>query len=215
MSDKLSRQLLALLFVAGEPLSERRLAEVTLTPVEKVQQALRTLAEGLSATGLMLVRAGRQWQLTTAPEVSQTVDNFLKAGLREDLSPAAAETLAIIAYRGPLRRSEIEALRGVNSAFILRTLCIRGLIEKVSDPQDARRQVYRVTTQFLRHLGLQRVEQLPRYEELSSAEKVEALLARERGEEGKGREEEEKQGNVSAAPPSFGSNNESTKQEQA
>ena len=90
----------------------------------------------------------------------------MKSEFNEELSRAAVETAAIIAYQGPLTRVDIEYVRGVNSSFILRSLMMRGLIERVENPKDARSYLYRISFDFLKHLGVVRIEELPQYEEL-------------------------------------------------
>ncbi len=154
-----------LLFVADEPVSLGRLAETLgVTPVE-VEQALRTLEEGLSRRALRLERMGARVQLVTAPEVAPLVERFLGLEGRRRLSPAALETLAIVAYRQPISRPEIDAIRGVNSDSVLRTLLSAGLIEEVGRAATVGRPIlYGVTFSFLQHFGLESLKDLPALE---------------------------------------------------
>ena len=102
-------------------------------------------------------------QLVASPYSVEAVKKLVKSDFEEDLSQAALETLAIISYRGPISRAEIENLRGVNCSFILQSLAIRGLIEKKNNPENGRSYIYNVTFDFLKHLGLSRIEDLPNF----------------------------------------------------
>jgi len=93
------------------------------------------------------------------------ITKMIKSDFEEELSPASLETLAIVAYRGPIGRIAVENLRGVNCSFILQNLAIRGLIERKNNPQDGRAYIYSVSFDFLRHIGANRIEDLPSYEE--------------------------------------------------
>ena len=104
--------------------------------------------------------------MVTAGENSELVDKFLKADVEGELSRAASEVVSVIAYRGPISRAEIEEIRGVNCSFTLRHLMIRGLIERINKPDDARAYLYKISFDFLKTLGVERVEDLPKYEEL-------------------------------------------------
>lgn len=164
MSD-LPRDLEALLFVAGDPTTPPELARAFGVSEAAVAAALRSLAGYLEArgAGLRLLESPEGVQLVTAPETSAAVERFVTAGMRETLTPAAAETLAIIAYRGPISRAGIEAIRGVNSSFTLRLLALRGLVTRSPHPTDGRSFVYEVSAAFLRHLGIARPDALPDY----------------------------------------------------
>jgi len=152
----------SLLFVADEPVSVQRLAEALETTPGQVEKALRALEEDLESRGLRLQRMGSRVQMVTAPEAASVVERFLGLGSRRRLSPAALETLAIIAYRQPISRPEIESIRGVNCDSVLRTLLSAGLIEEVGRaPTVGRPILYGTTFAFLQHFGLSRLEDLP------------------------------------------------------
>ncbi len=159
----------SLLFAAGHPIAVKRLAEI-LSPlsVSDIESLLKELASEYEKNdrGLRLVFLENKVQLVAAPKSVDIIKNLVKSDFEEDLSPAALETLAIIAYREPLSRAEIENLRGVNCSFILQSLAIRGLLERKNNPQDGRSYVYNITFDFLKHLGLSRLEDLPNYNEL-------------------------------------------------
>lgn len=155
----------ALLFISGEPLDLKTVASVLECDEERVGKGLEVLETRISnASGLKLLRAPEGVQLVTSDKHASLVDRFLKRGMREQLSPATAETLAIVAYRGPIHRAGIEAIRGVNCSFTLRLLTLRGLIDRLVSEKDSRIFLYRINADFLRHLGLSKIEDLPDYQ---------------------------------------------------
>lgn len=164
----LASKLEAVLFVAGEPVSVARLARVLGTGEADVARALEELRSGHRerASGLTILQSPEGFQLVTEAEAHAAVETFVTSGRRERLTPAAAETLAIIAYRGPVSRAGIEAIRGVNSQFTLRLLALRGLVSRGPHPADQRRLVYEISADFLRNLGIARLEDLPDFAEL-------------------------------------------------
>lgn len=155
----------SLLFVRCEPVSISELADSTGQTEEKVAAALHTLEEEYVSRGLQLVRVDEQVQLGSNPAYTPFVEKMLKHEFTEELSRSAMETLAVVAYKGPLSRPQIEFIRGVNSSFTLRNLLMRGLVERVENAKDARSYLYRVSGDFLKHLGLAKMEDLPQFEE--------------------------------------------------
>ncbi len=168
------RVLESLLFTSGHPLSQKKIAEILEIPESDVEKSLNELAEDYKKNnrGLQLIFFDGKAQLTASPESKPAIEKLIKSDLEEDLSQAALETLAIIAYRGPVSRAAIENLRGVNCSFILQNLAIRGLIEKKNNPSDGRSYIYNITFDFLKHLGINRLEDLPNYEELRDKNKA-------------------------------------------
>ncbi len=156
----------ALLFVAGKPLRAKELAKIIDQEEAAVQAALTSLAEGKRESGVIVLESDGEYQMATSSTYSAPVKNFLNAELREKLTDATVEVLAIIAYRQPISKAEIEAIRGVNSQYSLRNLLMRGLVEKVANPSDARSLLYQTTTEFLQHLGLASTKELPEFEKL-------------------------------------------------
>ena len=157
----------SLLFTSGHPLSYKKLAEVTEFSEEEVGNLLKDLANDYeqNSRGLRLVFLDNKVQLVAAPESKEAMEKMIKSDFEEELSQAALETLAIIAYKGPVGRAAIENLRGVNCSFILQSLAVRGLVDKKNNPEDGRSYVYSVTFDFLKHLGLSKIEDLPKFEE--------------------------------------------------
>ena len=161
----------SLLFVAQEPVPVERIASVLGVDPDTVEQGIAWLAEQYENRGLRLQRARGRIQMVTAPEAAEFVRRFLGLELRNTLSSAALETLAIVAYRQPATRAEIEAMRGVNSDGVLRTLINHGLVQPLGRLEQAGRPIiYGTTFEFLQHFGLSDVEELPPLQDLSNGE---------------------------------------------
>lgn len=166
----LARLVEALLFVADEPVNVSDLANALDAPAESVQQALDWLVAQAPSRGVSVVRVGVRVQLVTAPEAASCVARFLGMDRTTKLSPAAMETIAIIAYRQPVTRAQVEAIRGVNSDAVIRTLRARNLIETVGQLEQAGRpELLGTTFEFLRYFGLESLDLLPRMPELEDS----------------------------------------------
>jgi segregation and condensation protein B len=157
----------AILFWKGEPMSLKRLAEVLKVSKEEIGEAVVGLEKNLEGRGIVLQRNGDEVTLGTAPEFSKLIEHLQKEELNKDLSKASLETLSIILYKNGANRVEIDYIRGVNSSFTLRALSIRGLIEKIPDPKDARRYFYKPSFETLSYMGIKSVAELPEYESVS------------------------------------------------
>jgi segregation and condensation protein B len=164
--DDLQAKIEALLFIYGEPVKIKTLADKLAVSEEVVKETLNQLQNELTETkrGLALILLDDKAQLTTKPSLSSFIEKVIQEELDTELTPASLETLAIIAYLGPCSRAEIDYLRGVNSSFILRNLAIRGLIERKPDPQKINAFSYRISFNFLKHLGIDSLQKLPDYE---------------------------------------------------
>ncbi len=165
----LEKKIEAVLFYKAEPMKKTALAEFFSVSGEEIDNALGVLNARLSSGGTRLVITDTSVQLVTAPEMSDVIDVLRKDDLKRDIGKAGAETLAIILYRGPVSRSDIDRVRGVNSTFILRNLLIRGLIERRDNPKDQRSLLYAVTPNLLNHLGVGKREDLPEFAETMNA----------------------------------------------
>lgn len=181
----LESSLEALLFVAAAPVSLAQLASVLDERPEKIEQALRELERRYLKQGGIRIQwwAGRV-QLTTAPEYAQIVEKFIGLEATTHLSRAGQETLAIIAYRQPITRPGIDAIRGVNSDGVLRSLLSKGLIQEVGRAESPGRPIlYGTTPEFLQYFGLSSLDQLPPYdvdvEETSPAEPENSQLLKD------------------------------------
>jgi len=161
-TDHLASLVESLLFVAGEPVTLEQLARALEVEKAQIEEALSRLASIYDGRGLRLQRQEEQVQLVTAPEAAPYIERFLGLELSAKLSTAALETLAIIAYRQPVTRAQIEAVRGVNCDSVLRTLLHHGLIEPVGRLEQVGRPIlYGTTFEFLRCFGLGDLSELP------------------------------------------------------
>ncbi|WP_328414260.1 SMC-Scp complex subunit ScpB [Micromonospora sp. NBC_00389] len=153
----------AILLVVDEPVSELILAQVLEQPAERVGPMLDEIAAGYTAAGhgFELRRAAGGWRLYTRPEYATYVERFVLDGQSVRLTQAALETLAVVAYKQPVTRSRISAIRGVNCDGVIRTLVTRGLVEECGAEPDSGAFLYRTTTLFLEKLGLNTVDELP------------------------------------------------------
>lgn len=168
--DDLEREVAALLFASNDPVSATRLSSLLGgLPKSRLDTALARLGERLEASGLPyeLRAIAGGWQLFTTPDMAETVAVLSRARRDEKVSPAALETLAVVAYRQPVTKAEIEAIRGVQVGPILRALVDRGLVKVAGRSDDpGRALLYATTRQFLDTFGLASIEDLPRDGEL-------------------------------------------------
>lgn len=169
MSDSKNRQKLdlaasleALLFVTAEPVPPAQLAAALEISAAEVESVLDELEQALLTRGLRLQRHAGCVQLTTAPETAELVERFLGLEATSHLSRAALETLAIIAYQQPVTRPQVEAVRGVNSDGVMKSLLGKGLVQELGRAEGPGRPIlYGVTPDFLRHFGLSSLSELP------------------------------------------------------
>jgi segregation and condensation protein B len=163
----LAAQVEALLFASGEPAALNALAAALGATLNEVEAALETLADHYQSRGIRLQRLGNRVRLVTAPELAERIQRFL--GLEEStrLSPAALETLAIIAYNQPITKPQIEMIRGVNCDGVINTLLARNLIQELGRAETVGHPMrYGVSFDFLSHFGLRGVHELPPVENL-------------------------------------------------
>jgi segregation and condensation protein B len=153
----------AILLVVDEPVAEMQLAQIVEQPTERVAAMLEDISARYTAAGhgFDLRRAAGGWRLYTRPEFAAYVERFVLDGQSVRLTQAALETLAVVAYKQPVTRSRISAIRGVNCDGVMRTLTTRGLIEECGTEGETGAYLYRTTPLFLEKLGLNSVEQLP------------------------------------------------------
>src|SRR3989338_5397877 len=162
---KTAAKLEALLFIYGEPMDIKKIDKILAVKEAEVEEALNVLEENLKQDirGLFIIRDKNKVQLATKPEFSEFLKEIAKQEFAEPLTPAALETLAIVAYTGPVTRADIEYVRGVNSSFILRALLMRGLIERQTDSKRANAYLYSASFELLRQFGLDKNENLQDY----------------------------------------------------
>lgn len=169
-NNKLLGAIEALLFIYGEPLEIRKLAKILGVEEERVKSGLKELEENLKnrESGLVLIFQGSRVQLATKPDFSRLIEDFIKDEYDETLTPAALETLSLIAYLGPISRARIDYFRGVNSSYTLRNLLMRGLVERISDPKSPHIFLYQISFDLLKYLGVSKLEELPDYQKFQS-----------------------------------------------
>lgn len=176
--SKLKSQIESLLFISNQPFSVRQIINLTKAGKEEVETAFGELMTEYNTgnKGVNIQKVDDKFQMVTAADNTKIVKDFVKQETTGELTRAALETLTIIAYRGPVARAELEQIRGVNCAVILRNLLIRGLVETIEDKKKMQTS-YNISLDFLKHLGLNQQSELPDYEKLSSHESVEKILS--------------------------------------
>jgi len=158
----LSMKLEALLFVAAEPVTTAQLATALDIASSVVERGLNELDASLADRGLRLQRYAGRCQLTTAPQLAELIERFLGLEATTHLSRAALETLAIIAYLQPVTRPQIDAIRGVNSDSMMKSLLNKGLILESGRADGPGRPIlYSTTPEFLQHFGLNSILEMP------------------------------------------------------
>ena len=158
---------------SGDPVNLESLAKFLKISPTALEKELEELREKYQKTGSGFDLVGKKgWaQLVSSKELSEQVAGFLQKEINEKISEAAAEVLAIVAYRGPISRAEIDYIRGVICGFLLRNLALRGLVDKKENPIDSRSFIYEASLDILKSLGIGRLEELPDYAILKKREK--------------------------------------------
>jgi len=164
--ESVSAALEAVLFVASEPVTLGQLAEALGTTAEEVQECLTQLDfRYRNGGGFAIQQNAGRYQLTTAPEYASVVEKFLGLDASARLSRAAHETLAIVAYRQPITRPGIDAIRGVSSDGVIKSLLNKGLIQEIGRTDGpGRPMLFGTTAEFLQHFGLNSLMELPPYD---------------------------------------------------
>ncbi|HRY82886.1 MAG TPA: SMC-Scp complex subunit ScpB [Candidatus Moranbacteria bacterium] len=176
--EKLKSIIESILFVNGEPVKISKIAKVTGAKTPEIENAIMVLQGEYSGNrGIIIIKKEDQIQMATASENSEIISELVKSEIQESLSKAALEVLSIVAYRGPISRINIEAIRGVNCTFTLRNLMMRGLLERVENPTDNRSYLYKISFEFLKKLGLDDISKLPDFETLSKDSRIESVIA--------------------------------------
>ncbi|MFN3692733.1 MAG: SMC-Scp complex subunit ScpB [Candidatus Paceibacteria bacterium] len=156
-----------LLFYKSQPLKKAQLAKQFGVSDEDLRTTLDTLRGRLEAGATRLLETDTDIELVTAPILAPFIEELRKQDIKSDIGKAGAETLAIILYRGPISRSDIDKIRGVNSSFILRNLLIRGLIER--GEKQGSGYLFKATPSLLAHLGVDRKEALTDFARITDA----------------------------------------------
>lgn len=157
----LGRSIEAILMVVDEPVSELTLATVLEVTVDQINAALTRLTGSYEDRGFTLKAINGGWRFYSDPEFSAAVEKFVLDGQQNRLTQAALETLAVIAYRQPVSRARVSAIRGVNVEAVMKTLVTRGLVEEYGVENETGAILYKTTSYFLERLGLNKLEDLP------------------------------------------------------
>lgn len=157
----LGRAIEAILMVVDEPVTELTLASVIGVTVEEVEGALELLAASYEERGFCLKAINGGWRFYSHPEYSEYVEKFVLDGQQNRLTQAALETLAVIAYRQPISRARVSAIRGVNVEAVMKTLVTRGLVDEFGLEVETGAILYKTTNYFLERLGLNALSDLP------------------------------------------------------
>ena len=157
----LGRSIEAILMVVDEPVTELTLAAVLEVTVDQIVESLQTLTGSYEDRGFALKAINGGWRFYSDPEFSQAVEKFVLDGQQNRLTQAALETLAVIAYRQPISRARVSAIRGVNVEAVMKTLITRGLVEEYGVENEMGAILYKTTSYFLERLGLNKLEDLP------------------------------------------------------
>ncbi len=184
----------AVLFLEGEPMRIRRLAEILKKSEKEINEGLRVLEQKLEDRGIKLLKKDNEIMLSTAPEASKICETVSKEEFNKNIGKAGLEILAIVVYRSPISRPNIDYIRGVNSSFSLRNLLVRGLVERKTNPKDGRSFLYSPSFRFLQFLGVSDINKLPQYEDFKKTLEQFVETAKESAESGT------ETGNESAEP---------------
>ncbi len=156
----------AFLFSEGGTLTLRKLAQLLEVKEPELQEALQALAARLEGTGLSLIKTDTEVSLAVAKETSPAIQKAYERELGKEIGDAGLEVLAIVLYRGPSTRAQIDYIRGVNTSSTIRNLLARGLVERTGNPEDGREYLYRPTVELLSHIGVRDLEELPNRTEI-------------------------------------------------
>lgn len=154
----------SVLFVAEKPVNLKEIAGIANCLTSEAQKVINEMIEDYKNRGLRIIKKDDLFFLVTSPDTARYVAKYLNEELKKDLGQAAMEALAIVTYKQPITRIEIEKIRGVNCDGILRTLQIKGLVCEVGRKDSPGKPIlYGITFDFLKHLGLESLDDLPKY----------------------------------------------------
>ncbi|MEY2768430.1 MAG: hypothetical protein RL359_66 [Actinomycetota bacterium] len=160
-NPEVERSIEAILMVVDEPVTELTLASVLERTVDEVVAALEALVASYEGRGFTLKAINGGWRFYSHPDCAPVVEKFVLDGQQNRLTQAALETLAVIAYRQPVSRARVSAIRGVNVEAVMKTLVTRGLVEESGLEPETGAILYKTTSYFLERLGLNSLSDLP------------------------------------------------------
>jgi segregation and condensation protein B len=158
----------ALLFTEGGSLSYKKLAQLLGCTEDELKGGIADLEQKRNGSGIAVVKTDTEVALTIAPAAAETIEKAFEREIGKEIGDAGLEVLAIILYRGPSTRSQIDYIRGVNTSSTIRALAARGLLERIPNPSDAREYLYRATTELIAYLGVTEATKLPDYVKITS-----------------------------------------------
>lgn len=168
MNDQtLAIQVEGLLFALGRPVSYTELAKIFGADTDTISRAAGIL-KNKTGSGIVLVDDGTMLELRAAPEAAETIERLRRDEYARDIGKAGLETLAAIMYKGPLSRSDIDFIRGVNSSQTLRTLLMRGLVRRIPNPRDERSYLYEATGELYAQLGARDARDIEEYDDVKT-----------------------------------------------
>ena len=167
----------SLLFISAKPMSTKQLAGLLKVKEADVKKAGEELVEDYlqSKRGIQIIKNASKFQMVSSADNAKLIQDFLSDETSGELSRPSMETLTIIAYRGPISKISLDRIRGVNCSLILRNLLLRGLLEMKED-KDKEESFYTVSFDFIRFLGINKVEELPDFERLSKDDTIDRMM---------------------------------------
>ena len=192
--NNLDNHIESLLFLKGEPMTAKQLAKVLGASEKDVKDAVDFLGQKLSDRGIRMIKKDDSYSLTTSPDSSEFSKTLIEEEFNNELSKASLEVLSIIAYKGPISRSEVDYIRGVNSTFTVRNLMVRGLAERVVNPKDSRSFLYKPSLQLLQYLGIGDIKELPEFDNFN--QKMETFISETKEETNVGQTDSDIGGNI-------------------
>jgi segregation and condensation protein B len=176
---KLQHLLESLFFVSSRPLSLKELVDFSKQDAKEVESAINELMSEYSENnrGLRIIENNKKYQMASAPDNAKLIQDFLQTEVSGELTPASLETLTIIAYRSPIKKSDLEKIRGINCSLILRNLLIKGLIEE-KNTSDNEESEYSPSLEFIKFLGVNSLKDLPDYDKFHNNEDIDKLLGK-------------------------------------
>ncbi len=164
----------SILFISHKALSLNEFKKITGAEIEEIKETLNKLSDEYNREdrGFIIIQNNNKYQIATNPKNAHIIKKFLKKEVSDEMTPASIETLSIIAYRGPIEKEELEQIRGVNCSIILRNLLIKGLIESQSDNEE----IYDISLEFMRRVGISKREELPEFEGLNKNNSLEEFI---------------------------------------
>jgi segregation and condensation protein B len=170
----------SVLFVASKPLGVKKIASVLAINESEVVESLVAIQAKYNTpdSGVVIMQNNNEWQMVSSPENREASENFMKAEISGELTRPQLETLTVVSYCGPITKPELEQIRGVNCGIILRNLMLRGLVKESEDANNLL-PAYEVTMEYLRHMGIQSLQELPNYSELHNHPYISNLQTQE------------------------------------